>query len=249
MSPTIGWILVAVTMAGSVAGGIAAQQRPREHGGLFPPQDLGLLEAPDRDRWQRPDQIMDALGIADASVVADVGAGAGWFTVRLARRVGPNGTVYAQDIQSEMLAAISRRVQREGLLNVQAVRGEGDDPRLPESAIDAVLLVDVVREVSDRVTLFTHLGRSLKPQGRIGVVDFRLEGGGPGPDADARVSPEVVQAAAEEAGLRLIRSESFLPFQYFLIFGKPAPGDTNDQIIGSSAAAASTLTISARTKG
>src|SRR5688572_14273578 len=81
------------------------QQRPKPHGRLFPPQDLGLLEAPDRDIWQHPDQIMDTLGIAEASVVADVGAGAGWFTVRLARRVGPNGVVYAVDVQSEMLAA------------------------------------------------------------------------------------------------------------------------------------------------
>ena len=82
-------------------------QKPR----LFPPQDLGLLEAPDRDDWNKPDLIMDALGIADGAVVADLGAGGGWFTVRLARRVGPNGVVYAQDIQPQMIEAINRRVQ------------------------------------------------------------------------------------------------------------------------------------------
>jgi SAM-dependent methyltransferase len=244
--------LCTALLAMAVVGAPAAdtQTRPRgEHGGLFPPQDLGLLEAPDRDRWQRPDQIMDALGIADASVVADVGAGAGWFTVRLARRVGPNGLVYAQDVQPQMLAAISRRVQREGLGNVQAVLGDDDHPRLPAGAIDAVLMVGVVREVPDLAALFANLAGALKPQGRIGVVDFRLEGGGPGPEPEARVSPEVVQAAAEDAGLRLLRSESFLPFQYFLIFTTRAPGDTNDQTVGSSAAATSTLTMSASTKG
>jgi len=228
----------------------AEQPRPRgEHGGLFPPQDLGLLEAPDRDRWQQPDEIMDALGIADASVVADVGAGAGWFTVRLARRVGPNGLVYAQDVQPEMLNAITRRVQREGLGNVATVRGDDDHPRLPANAIDAVVMVGVVREVPNLTALFANLAGALTPQGRIGVVDFRLEGGGPGPEAEARVSPEVVQAAAEDAGLRLLRSESFLPYQYFLIFVKPEPGVRNDQAIGSSAAASSTFATSASTKG
>src|ERR687897_3347128 len=92
-------------------------QQPRNHGRLFPPQDLGLLEAPDRDQWQRPDRIMDILKIADASVVADVGAGSGWFTIRLARRIGPQGLVYAEDVQKEMINAISRRVSREGLGN------------------------------------------------------------------------------------------------------------------------------------
>jgi ubiquinone/menaquinone biosynthesis C-methylase UbiE len=149
-----------------------------QHGRLFPPQDLGLLEAPDRDEWQRPHQILDALGIADASVVADVGAGSGWFTVRLARRVGPNGLVYAQDVQPEMLAAITRRVQREGLANVRPVLGRGSDPRLPAGKLDAVLIVDVVHEIDDRVTLFKNLAAAITPLGRIGVVDFRSGGGG-----------------------------------------------------------------------
>jgi SAM-dependent methyltransferase len=200
---------------------LSAQTSSRnQHGRLFPPQDLGLLEAPDRDEWQRSHQVLDALGIADASVVADVGAGSGWFTVRLARRVGPNGIVYAQDVQSEMLAAITRRVSREGLQNVRTVKGSGSNPNLPSNALDAVLIVDVVHEIEDRVTLFRNLATSLKPLGRIGVVDFRPGGAGPGPDADERVAPEVVEAEARRAGLRLTSSEAFLPFQYFLIFGR-----------------------------
>ncbi len=205
---------------------LAAQTPPpakSPHGRLFPPQDLGLLEAPDRDEWQRPHQILDALGIADASVVADVGAGSGWFTVRLARRVGPNGVVYAQDVQPEMLAAITRRVQREGLANVRPLLGRGSDPRLPAGKLDAVLIVDVVHEIEDRVTLFRNLAAALKPLGRVGVVDFRGGGAGPGPDAGDRVAPEVIEAEAAKAGLLLQRRETFLPFQYFLIFGRAAP--------------------------
>jgi len=198
----------------------AAWSQGQSHGRLFPPSDLGLLEAPDRDLWQRPDQIMDAMGIADASVVADVGAGSGWFTIRLARRVGPRGLVYAEDVQPEMINAITRRVQREGLTNVRAVRGQNSDPGLPQGSLDAVLVVDAYHEVEDRVTMLSNLARALKPQGRLGVVDFKLDGTGPGPLPEERVSPDVVVQDAAKAGLRLVRQEPFLPYQYFLIFGK-----------------------------
>ena len=163
---------------------------------------------------------MDAMGIAEASVVADIGAGSGWFTIRLARRVGPQGLVYAEDVQPEMITALTRRVQREGLTNVRAVRGQNSDPRLPPAVLDAVLVVDAYHEVEDRVTMLANLARALKPQGRIGVVDFKLNGTGPGPSAEERVSPDVVVKDAAKAGLRLVRQELFLPYQYFLIFGK-----------------------------
>jgi SAM-dependent methyltransferase len=201
-----------------------AQQpaRPQEHGRLFPPTDLGLLEAPDRDLWQPPDQIMDVLGIAEASVVADVGAGSGWFTVRLARRVGPNGVVYAQDVQQEMLQAIKRRVEREGLTNVRTVIGEGSDPRLLRNSLDAILIVGVYNEIGDKIEMLRNLAAALKPQGRIGVIDFKLSGGGPGPPMEERVDPQIVVRDAARAGLRLLSQESFLPYQYFLVFAKAA---------------------------
>ena len=201
--------------------------RPRQHG-LFPPKDLGLLDPPDRDTWQRPDQIMDALGIADASIVADVGAGSGWFTVRVARRVGPNGIVYAQDVQQEMLAAISRRVQREGLTNVRTVLGQGSDPNLPRGKLDAILVVGVYHEIDDRVTMLQNLAAALKPQGRLGVIDFKLNGdGGPGPALEDRVDPQVVLQDAEKAKLRLLQQESFLPYQYCLIFARANAAPTS----------------------
>src|SRR5512139_444783 len=99
-------VLLALSLLLLLAGQGSAQSR---HGVLFRPEDLGLLESADRDTWQKPDQIMDSLGIADGAHVADVGAGGGWFTVRLARRVGPNGVVWAEDVQTEMLEAIKRR--------------------------------------------------------------------------------------------------------------------------------------------
>jgi ubiquinone/menaquinone biosynthesis C-methylase UbiE len=214
---------VALALALSVT--LTAQgQKPRQesHGQLFPPQDLGLLEAPDRAEWQHPDEVMDQLGIADASVVADIGAGAGWFTIRLARRVGPNGTVYAEDVQQEMLTAISRRAAAETLTNVKTILGKESDPGLPPG-IDAVLMVGAYHEVKDRVTLLRNIARALRPGGRLGVIDFKLEGSGPGPDPEERVSPETVVNDAKAAGLRLLRQETFLPYQYLLIFDSLTP--------------------------
>jgi SAM-dependent methyltransferase len=195
-----------------------AQDRPH-HGRLFPPKDLGLLEGPDRDIWQLPGQIMDTLGIAEGSVVADLGVGAGWFTIRLARRVGPNGVVYAEDVQRLMIEATKRRIAREGLLNVRTVIGTSADPKLPERALDAVLVVDTYHEIDDPVPLLRNVARSLKPQGRVGIVDFKKDGHGPGPPMDERVDPDTIVRDAETAGLRLVRRETFLPFQFFLVFG------------------------------
>ena len=162
---------------------------------------------------------MDALGIADGSIVADLGAGGGWFTARLARRVGPNGLVYAEDIQPQMIEAIGGRVQRENLLNVRAVLGSATDPRLPPG-IDAVVIVDAYHEMEDPVELLKNVGQSLKPQGRVGVVDYNPGGGGPGPAPDECVAPATVIAAASAAGLQLISQDAIPPFQFLLVFGK-----------------------------
>ncbi|OFW13328.1 MAG: hypothetical protein A3F70_00195 [Acidobacteria bacterium RIFCSPLOWO2_12_FULL_67_14] len=191
------------------------------HGRLFPPQDLGLLEAPDREAWQKPDEIMDALGIADGSAVADIGAGAGWFTIRLARRVGPNGIVYAQDVQRQMLEAIRRRVAREGLRNVETRLGSDSTPNLPGGALDAVLVVDVYPEVERRVAFLQNLAAALTPTGRVGIVNYKPGSGGPGPAAaeGARVEVSAVEDDARAAGLRVL-SRQTLPYQYLLVLGR-----------------------------
>ncbi len=199
-----------------------APARQQPHGPLFPPQDLGLLEGPDREAWQKPEQIMDALGIADGAVVADIGAGAGWFTMRLARRVGPRGIVYAQDVQPQMLDAIRRRVSRDGLRNVQTRLGRGSDPNLPAGALDAVLVVDVYPEVEDRVGLLRNLAMALKPGGRLGIVNYNPGRGGPGPapNEGVRVASTVVETDATAAGL-VVLSRATLPWQYLLVLGRP----------------------------
>jgi len=189
------------------------------HGRLFPPTDLSLLETPDRAAWQKPEQIMDALKIADGATVADIGAGGGFFTIRLAQRVGPNGRVYAQDVQPPMLDSIKRRVMREGLRNVDTVLGTETDPRLPEATMDAVLFVDSYQEVEEqnRVPFLRNLAMALKPGGRLGIVNWKPGRGGPGPDT--RVPSAVVEADARAAGLRVI-DRADLPFQYLLVLAR-----------------------------
>ncbi|MEZ5317853.1 MAG: methyltransferase domain-containing protein [Vicinamibacterales bacterium] len=191
-------------------------------GTLFSPEDLNILEGPDRGEWQQPDRIMDALRIADGSRVADIGAGGGWFTIRLGHRVGPNGRVYAEDIQPLMIEAIRRRVERESLTNVEPVLGAPDDPRLP-GGLDAVLIVDTFPQFADPVGLLRHVRDALAPGGRLGIVDFTADGsGGPGPALESRVEPDVVIRAGESAGLHFERLETFLRYQYMVIFTRPA---------------------------
>ena len=200
------------------ASGAPAGTHQRE---LFPPENLVLLEVSDRAVWQEPEVVMDELLIAEASEVADIGAGSGWFTMRLAQRVGPNGTVYAQDVQQEMVTAITRRIEREKLTNVRVVRGDDTSPNLPHGALDAVLVVDVYPEIrGSRVGFLQTLAAALRPKGRIGIVNYKpgVEGG-PGPEPESRVSREVVEDEAREAGLRVI-STLDLRYQYLVVLGR-----------------------------
>jgi ubiquinone/menaquinone biosynthesis C-methylase UbiE len=208
-----------LTLLAAASGPLALQQRdPSDR--LFPPEQLILLEAPDRDEWQQPDAIMDSLSIADGARVADIGAGGGWFTIRLARRVGPNGRVFAEDIQRQMVESIGRRVEREGLRNVTPILGTPTDPRL-EPGLQAVLIVDSYPQFRDPVALLRNVAGALVPGGRVGIVDFKTDGaGGPGPPLEERLDPAVIRRDAERAGLTFKSHETFLRYQYLLVFVK-----------------------------
>jgi SAM-dependent methyltransferase len=216
-------LAVYVLSHGAQIGRAQTQARPesfaaQRHSKLYSPLDLGLLESPDRAAWQKPDQIMDSLKIAEGTAVAEIGAGGGWFTIRLARRVGPNGTVYAEDVQRLMLEAIRRRVNREGLRNVIPRLGSGSNTNMYPKSLDAALMVDSYAEVEvgDRVALLRNLTQALKPNGLIGIVNWKPGESGPGPNADARVPREVVEADARTAHLR-VKAHENLPYQYLLV--------------------------------
>lgn len=222
------WLSGLTILVTGLVMGVVAPWMPTSYaqaparGRLFPPEELGQLEGPDREEWQQPERVMDALGIADGSHVADLGAGGGWFTIRLARRVGPNGLVYAEDVQPPMIDAIKRRVEREGLANVRTVRGTFDDPALQKSAVDAALLVGVFGQLEKPVLFLNNVRRVLKPAGRLGIIEFKPGGFGPGPD-DNRVVPDAVIRDAASAGLRLVSHETFLRYQYLLVFTAAGP--------------------------
>ena len=209
--------LAVIALAGLLAAAAAAAQ----HTPLFRPEDLGELEAPDRDEWQRPDKIMDALGVGEASVVADLGAGSGWFTIRLADRVGPNGKVFAEDIQRPMIQAIKVRVDRMGLKDRSPPCSERRTTRTFRSPL--MRSSSSTRSTKWRTPSCCYaLSRSrLKPKGRIGIVKHTKDGGGPGPAMDERVDPEIVIRDARAAGLVLRSRETFLKYQYMLVFEHP----------------------------
>jgi ubiquinone/menaquinone biosynthesis C-methylase UbiE len=225
--PALAAIMLVAGLAATSVLAAAQQAQSQGQAGrhtLFSPTDLGLLESPDRDIWQKPEQIMDALGIADGSKVADIGAGAGYFTVRLARRVGPNGVVWANDVQDAMIEAIKRRVAKDvskDIRNVKTVKGTPSDPNLPAGSLDAVLMLETFSEIQpgNIVPFLRNVRAALRDGGRVGIIDYKKEGAGPGPD-DGRPAPGTVIDAAEQAGLHLLKSETFLPFQFFLVFTK-----------------------------
>lgn len=220
------YLVAALTVAACGRSGPSHQAQaassPAVRQALFRPEALGLLEDPDRDEWQQPDRVMDDLHIADGSHVADVGAGGGWFTARLARRVGPNGMVFAEDVQKQMVEAIEQRAHQEGLTNVRAILSPTRDPMLP-SGLDAVLIIDAYGQLASPIDVLQHIAAALSPTGNLGIVDFKLDGaGGPGPPAEFRIDPERIIADATRAGLTLRSRETSLRFQYLLIFSRAA---------------------------
>lgn len=200
---------------------LAAAQSPSTHDHSFKDAERWshVFDDPKRDAWQKPHLVIQALGLKPDAVIADVGAGTGYFALRLANRV-PEGKVYGVDVEPEMVKHLAERAKREKRPNLVAIAGAPDDPRLPEKA-DLVLLVDVYHHVGERAKYFRRLQASLKPGGRVAVIDFRLDSP-EGPPKAARVAPDQVIAEMKAAGYRLARQHDFLPNQYFLVFSPGA---------------------------
>jgi len=191
---------------------------------LFNPIYLFYLESPERDRWQMPEQVLDALRIPEGAVVADIGAGGGYFTEKFARRVGPNGHVYATDVQDVMLRNLSERVKRHGLTNVTVIRGEFDDPKLPASSCDLVFLSSVYKEITHRPAYLRLVRHALKPDGRVAILEYRVEVNAPGPPKKYRLPEQQVIEELKAAGYHLAEQFDFLPREYFLVFEPDAEG-------------------------
>lgn len=218
---------IAVSLAVLVALGmgrdpVGAQQVPstheahRLHGD--PAAYLAALDDPARDEWQKPDEVVTALGLNLGDIVADVGSGSGYFTVRLAPNVGSRGKIYAVDISHDMVRHLDQRVKEAGLENVVSVLADPDNPLLPSGAIDVVFICDTWHHVERRPAYLARLRAALKPDGRLVIVDFHERDLPVGPPREMKLSRDEVVQEAGQAGFRLAQEHTFLPYQYFLVF-------------------------------
>ena len=200
----------------------AADHRPRGHHKHHrfdrAEEWVAQFDAEDRAAWQKPDEVVAALGLAPDATVADLGAGTGYFAVRLARAV-PKGRVYAQDLEPDMVRHLAERAVKEGLANITAVQGVADDPRLP-GTVDLAIMVDSYHHIADPTAFFGKLREQLRPGGTLVIVDFKKDApdDAPGPPAAMRVADEIVAAHLRKLGYMHDRTDrALLPYQYLVV--------------------------------
>jgi ubiquinone/menaquinone biosynthesis C-methylase UbiE len=211
-----------------IVAGTAQTQSPgvhpvsgRRYAGVMSYEGAPWLDREERDIEEEPDRAVNAIGIEAGQTVADLGAGSGYMTVRMAARVGPAGKVYATDIQPQMLELLRRRLARDNITNVELVLGAVDDPKLPPSSLDLILMVDVYHEFSQPQKMLRGMRAALKPGGRLVLLEYRKED----PDVPIRYEHKMSVAEArqelEAEGFRFVRVNGILPRQHILIFEKP----------------------------
>ncbi len=217
-----GLIVLAFVLGASVVARQQPQQTPPghmtdhfEHRFDDPERYAREFDDPARDEWQMPDRVIATFDLKPGESVADVGAGTGYFSVRLARQPAAP-TVYAVDIEPSMLEYLKARAAREGLKNVVAVQASADSPNLP-APVDLVLIVDTYHHIANRVDYFRRLRSSLKPGGRVAIVDFKKDAP-TGPPPEFRLTPEQIRVELGQAGYVGAASHDFLPRQLFLVF-------------------------------
>ncbi len=181
-------------------------------------QWVKVFDNPERDAWQKPEEVVAALRLAPGSSIADIGAGTGYFIERLSAAVGSRGTVYAVDTEPNLVAHMRERADQGSMANVVPVLASADNPRLPRASLDVALIVDTYHHIDDRLEYFRSVEHLLKPGGRVAVIDWR-EGDLPeGPGADHKLAPKQVISEMKAAGYDIAERHTMLPYQYFLVF-------------------------------
>jgi ubiquinone/menaquinone biosynthesis C-methylase UbiE len=226
------WFALTAVMAGAGTLGVLAQQAGvavpadvhpvsgRRYAGVMSAAGAAWLDRPERIEEEQPDRALDVLKIAKGAVVGDVGAGSGYMTERLASRVGPDGKVYAVDIQPEMLRLLGLRLKQKNILNVVPIQGEVNDPRLPPGMLDLEIMVDVYHEFSAPQTMLRHLRDALKPDGRLVLLEYRKEDPSIPIRPDHKMSVAEAKLELEAEGFTLSQVNESLPRQHILIFTK-----------------------------
>lgn len=203
-----------------VCGGQVRDQaeHSHHHGSRSVEEWRRILEDPSRDAWQKPAQVLEALGLRPGQDVADIGAGTGYFSVRFAQAVGPGGQVFAVDIDQGLIDHLNERAKDAGLSNLKAVLAAPDDPLLGKKSLDIVFVCDVIHHVQDRQGYFAKLSGALRPGGRLAIVDFYKRETPVGPPVAMKIAREDLISELREAGFVLAQAFDFLPHQYFLVF-------------------------------
>jgi len=192
---------------------LALAQVPHQHHPPSAGEYAKILEDPSREEWQKPHEVVTALGLKATDAIADIGAGTGYFARRFAHHAGK---VYAVDIDKELLAII----QKNTAPNLSVVLAAPDDPRLPDSSVDVIFFCDVLHHIENRAAYYALLAKALKPGGRIVVIDFYKKDLPVGPPASMKLSEDEVIAEFRQAGFSLAKRLDFLPYQYYLFFEK-----------------------------
>jgi len=182
---------------------------------------IAMLEDPERDAYQKPHEVVTALDLKQGEVVADIGAGSGYFALRFANHVGPAGRVFAVDINPEMIVHTNRRIRDLNLRNVVTILAPPDDPLLPDAFVDRFFICDVWHHIEDRPHYLGLLKRMLKPAGQIIMIDFKMGKLPVGPPPEMKISRDELIGEMKAGGLRVLREHTFLPYQYFIVFGTP----------------------------
>ncbi len=210
---------VVLTM-GAVA--LAQDTKPLTHEEMHrlhqdPKAYIAMLEDPARDAYQKPHEVITALDLKPGEVVADIGSGSGYFTLRIAAHVGAAGRVYGVDIDPAMVRHLNRRVRDAGLQNVHVLLADPDDPLLPEP-VDRFLIVDTWHHIEDQAKYLGMMHKLLKPGGQVIMIDFQKKELPLGPPLAMKIAREDLIRQMETNGFHVVKEHTFLPYQYFLVF-------------------------------
>jgi arsenite methyltransferase len=183
-----------------------------------PKSYIGALEDPKRDAYQKPHEVLTALNIKPGEVIADIGAGSGYFSLRLAHFVGDKGKVYAVDVSPDMVRHLNRRIRETKASNVVTILADNDDPLLPDRSVNRFFICDVWHHVDNQTKYLSLMKKMLKPGGEIVMIDFHKKELPFGPPMQMKIAREDLIKQMEANGFKLSKEHTFLPHQYFLVF-------------------------------
>lgn len=212
-----GVLLVAVVLA-YAQGGTRHPVSGRTIAGVMGHQGAAWLDRPERETEEAPSRAIRALRIEPGQVIADIGAGSGYYSLLLSKAVGPQGRIYATDIQPEMLAILERKLKAQSIDNVQLVLGTEQETRLPDASVDLAIMVDVYHELQHPQAFLQAVKRALKPGGQLVLIEFRKEDPNVPIREEHKMSVREARQELEAEGYRFDRVLNDLPWQHILVF-------------------------------